>query len=82
VHIQVYKEAGYLQKEMVQKLNPSTISRELKKNSSKVYKRCNAKKADVVSQDTRVYASKKSNFKRRFTYTPLPYIEELNTRLR
>jgi IS30 family transposase len=49
VHIQVYKEAGYLQKEIVQKLNPSTISRELKKNSSKVYKRYNAKKADVVS---------------------------------
>ena len=42
MHIQVYKKAGYLQKEMVQKLNPSTIS-------SKVYKRYNAKKADVVS---------------------------------
>ena len=51
VNIQVYKEAGYLQKEMVQKLNPSTISRELKKNSSKVYKRYNAKKVDVISQD-------------------------------
>ena len=47
VHIQAYKEAGYLQKEMVQKLNPSTIS-------SKVYKRYNAKRADVASQDTRV----------------------------
>ena len=39
MHIQAYKKAGYLQKEMVQRLgvNPSTISRELKKNSSKVY---------------------------------------------
>ena len=63
MHIQAYKEAVYLQKEMLQKLNPSTISKELKKNSSKVYKRYNAKKADVVSKDTRVYASKKSDFK-------------------
>ena len=51
MHIQAYKEAGCLQKEIVQKLgvNPFTISRELKKNSSKVYKRYNAKRADVVS---------------------------------
>ena len=50
MHIQAYKEAEYLQKEMLQKLNPSTISKELKKNSSKVYKRYNAKKADIENK--------------------------------
>ena len=65
MHIQVYKQAEYLKKDIAQKLgvNPCIISRELKKNNSKVYKRYNAKRADVASQDTRVYASKKSNFK-------------------
>ena len=65
MHIQVYKQAEYLKKDIAQKLgvNPCIISRELKKNNSKVYKRYNTKKANLVSQDTRVYASKKSNFK-------------------
>jgi len=79
-HIQAYKEAGYLQKEIAEKLgvNPSTISRELKKNSSKVYRRYSAKKADVVSQDRRIYASKKSNFKmiKKVTSYIVKYIEE------
>jgi len=63
--IQAYKEAGFLQKEIAEKLhvNPATISRELKRNSSKVYKRYSAKKADKVSCDKRMYASKKSNLK-------------------
>ena len=54
-HIQAYKEAGYLQKEIARKLNvsPATISRELKRNSTKVYKKYTAKKADQVANDKR-----------------------------
>ena len=54
--IQAYKEAGFLQKEMAEKLrvNPSTISRELKRNSSKIQKRYSAKKVDKISSDKRM----------------------------
>jgi len=64
-HIQAYKEAGYTQKDIAEKLgvNPSTISRELQKNSSKIYKRYTAQKANQVSSDRRMYASRKSNKK-------------------
>jgi len=64
-HIQAYKEAGFSQKKIAQELcvHPSTISRELKNNSSKIHKRYSAKKANKVSSDKRMYASKKSNFK-------------------
>jgi len=63
--IQAYKEVGFLQKEIAEKLgvDPSTISRELERNSSKIQKRYSAKKADKISSDKRMYASKKSNFK-------------------
>ncbi len=79
-HIQAYKEAGYFQKEIAEKLavHPSTISRELKKNSSKVYQRYSAKKADEVSQNRRMYSSRKSNFKmvKKVTNYIVKYIEE------
>jgi len=63
--IQAYKEAGFLQKEIAEKIkvSPATICRELKRNSSKIQKRYNARKADKVSSDKRMYASRKSNFK-------------------
>ncbi len=64
-HIQAYREAKKSQKEIAQMLgvHPSTISREIKKNSSKINKRYNAKKADKISNDKRMYASRKSNLK-------------------
>jgi len=64
-HIQAYKEAGYKQNKIAEKLgvNPSTISRELQKNSTKVHKRYTASKANQVASDRRMYASRKSNKK-------------------
>ncbi len=64
-HIQAYKEAGYIQKEIAKKVgvDPATISRELKRNSSKVYKRYSAKAADKISSNKRMYASRNSNKK-------------------
>ena len=64
-HIQAYKEAGYTQDSIAKKLGvaPSTISRELQKNSSKIHKRYTATKADQVASDRRMYASRKSNKK-------------------
>jgi len=64
-HIQAYKEAGFSKSEIAKKLNvhPSTIGRELTRNSSKINKRYTAKKADKVSNDKRMFASKKSNLK-------------------
>ena len=79
-HIQAYKEAGYLQKEIAEKLqvSPSTISRELKRNSSKINKKYTAKKADKVSSDKRMYASQNSNFKmtKKVTNYIVKYLEE------
>ena len=45
-HIQAYKEAGYKQNEIANKIgaNPSTISRELQKNSTKIHKRYKTEK--------------------------------------
>jgi len=64
-HIQAYKEAGYKQNEIAKKIgvDPSTISRELQKNSSKIHKRYTAAKADQVASNRRMYASRKSNKK-------------------
>lgn len=64
-HIQAYKEAGYKQNEIAKKIkvNPSTISRELQKNSTKIHKRYTAAKANQVASDRRMYASRKSNKK-------------------
>lgn len=64
-HIEAYKEAGYKQNDIAKKIgvNPSTISRELKKNSTKVHKRYTAKKANKVASDRRMNASRKSNRK-------------------
>jgi|LGVC01.1.fsa_nt_gb IS30 family transposase len=64
-HIQAYKKAGYKQKEIAQELgvDPSTVSRELNRNSSKIYKRYTAVKANQVANDKRMYASRKSNKK-------------------
>ena len=63
--IQAYKEAGFKKNEIAKKLNvhPSTIGRELNRNSSKIKKRYTTEKADKVSSDKRRYASQKSNFK-------------------
>ena len=63
--IQAYRKAGFSQVEIAKELivHKSTISRELKRNSSKVYKRYSAQKADKVSCDRRMYASKESNKK-------------------
>ena len=79
-HIQAYKEAGYLQIEIAEKLqvSPATISRELNRNSSKIHKRYSAKNADKVSSDKRMYASKKSNLKmtKKVKNYIVKYIEE------
>jgi IS30 family transposase len=63
--IQAYKKAGFSQVEIAKELtvHKSTISRELSRNSSKFYKRYTAEKADKVSCDRRMYASKNSNKK-------------------
>ena len=64
-HIQAYKKAEYKQKDMAKELgvSPSTISRELKRNSSLIHKRYSAKSADKVAVAKRRYASMKSNKK-------------------
>jgi IS30 family transposase len=64
-HIQAYKKAGYKQKAIAQELgvDPSTVSRELNRNSSKIYKRYTAVKANQIASDKRMYASRKSNKK-------------------
>jgi len=64
-HIQAYKKAGYKQKEIANEIgvNPSTICRELKRNSSTQIKNYSAKPANRASCDRRIYASKKSNMK-------------------
>ena len=63
--IQAYKEVGFAKNEIAKKLNvhPSTIGRELNRNSSKINKRYSAKNADKVSNAKRKYASQKSNLK-------------------
>lgn len=64
-HIQAYKEAGYTQRSIALNLgvHPSTICRELKRNSSSQRKRYTANKAEQISNDRRMYASRKSNKK-------------------
>jgi len=78
--IQAYKEAGFKKNEIAKKLNvhPSTIGRELKRNSSKINKKYTATKADKVSSDKRRYASQKSNFKmiKKVKNYIIKYIEE------
>ncbi|MBL0703062.1 MAG: helix-turn-helix domain-containing protein, partial [Sulfurospirillum sp.] len=61
-HIQAYKKAGYSQKFITNELgvNPGTISRELKRNSSSQTKSYSAINANKVSVTRRKYASKKS----------------------
>ena len=63
--IEAYKKAGFNQAEIAKEVSvhKSTISRELKRNASKIYQRYSAKKADKVSIDRRKYASKNSNKK-------------------
>ena len=74
--IQAYRKAGFSQVEIAKELivHKSTISRELKRNSSKVYKRYSAQKADKVSCDRRMYASKESN--RKMTKVVIEHIEK------
>jgi len=78
--IQAYKEVGLKKNEIAKKLNvhPSTISREVKRNSSKINNIYTAKKADQVSNDKRKYASCKSNFKmtKKVKNHIVKYIEE------
>jgi transposase, IS30 family len=63
--IQAYKKAGFSQVEIAKDLmvHKSTISRELKRNSSKIHQKYSAQKADEVSCDRRMYASRESNKK-------------------
>lgn len=63
--IQAYKKAGFTQAKIATELmvHKCTISRELKRNSSKINKKYTATKADKVSCDRRMYASKSSNKK-------------------
>ena len=63
--IQAYKKAGFNQVEIAKEVavHKSTISRELKRNGSKIYKRYSAQTADKVSTNRRRYASKISNKK-------------------
>ena len=74
--IQAYKKAGFSQVEIAKELrvNKSTISRELKRNSSKVHKKYSAVKADKVSTDRRMYASRESN--KKMTQDMILYIEK------
>ncbi len=64
-HIQAYKKAGYKNNMIAKDLgfSESTISRELKRNSSSQTKSYSANNANKVSITRRKYASKKSNLK-------------------
>ncbi|MEA3289085.1 MAG: IS30 family transposase [Campylobacterota bacterium] len=64
-HISALKKAGFIQKEIAIELevSESTISRELKRNSSTQTKSYNGRNANKVSVARRRYASKKSNLK-------------------
>lgn len=64
-HIQACKKLGYVQKDIAKEIgvHPSTISRELKRNSSSQMKRYTASKAEQIANDRRMYASRKSNKK-------------------
>ena len=64
-HIQAYKKAGYSQKIIANEVgvSESTISRELKRNSSTQRKSYSAINANKISNDRRMYASRKSNKK-------------------
>jgi len=55
--IQAYKKAGFTQAKIAIELmvHKSTISRELKRNSSKIHQKYSAQKADKVSCDRRMY---------------------------
>ena len=64
-HIQACIKLKYKQKDIANEIgvSSSTISRELKRNSSKIKKSYNAKPANRVSVDRRKYTSQKSNRK-------------------
>ena len=64
-HIQAYKKAGYKNNMIAKDLgvSESTISRELKRNSSSQTRSYSAINANKVSNTRRKYASKKSNLK-------------------
>ena len=64
-HIQAYKKVGYSQKDIANEIgvHPSTISRELTRNSSTQRNSYSAKSANKVSMSRRMYASRKSNRK-------------------
>ena len=78
--IQAYKKAGFSQVEIAKELvvHKSTISRELSRNSSKLHKSYTATKADKISCDRRMYASKNSNKKmsKNMISDIVKYIEE------
>jgi IS30 family transposase len=78
--IQAYKKAKFSQVQIAKELavHKSTISRELKRNSSKIFKSYSAQKADKVSTDRRMYASKNSNKKmtERMIAHVVKYIED------
>ena len=63
--IQAYRKAGFSQVQIAKELmvHKCTISRELKRNSSKIHQKYSAQKADKVSTDRRMYASRESNKK-------------------
>lgn len=64
-HISALKKAGFNQKYIAKHIgvDPSTISRELKRNSSSQMKRYTVNKAEKIANDRRMYASRKSNKK-------------------
>ena len=64
-HISALKQAKFSQKYIANKIgvSESTISRELKRNSSSQTKSYSAKNAHKVSVARRKYASRKSNLK-------------------
>lgn len=63
--IEAYKQAGYKQYEIAREVgvDPSTVSRELSRNSSKLYHVYHAKSADQTAVLRRRYASRASNKK-------------------
>jgi IS30 family transposase len=64
-HIQAFKKAGYKNNKIAKDLgvSDSTVSRELKRNSSTQRKSYSAISANNISNDRRTYASRKSNKK-------------------
>ncbi len=78
-HIEAYKSAGYNQKEIAMQLSvhPSTIGRELKRNSSPIQKRYTAKSAhEIATLRKRVNSSVSKKMKKEACLLINTYIEK------